>query len=382
MLDFPYSPVLEAHVCLHISNLIRLQKKRARCILDLEHSLAQQALLGKRPKHLMLKKAIGTSVFNYQEKFEVDAIDHFTEELRLLNGIIAGQLDEIAKKQRPDLSRSLAEPIILGLRSASRESEGLLTALEQNDTGQEIVNIDSADDPEASNSKELNGTSTIANTSSLASNLVSNTVSTLSSAGKTVKMKAIKKAKKRARQAHDTVTAAADMLSSALLSEEDGTADDAGFVTFTNLVTTHSALQMSQHSDPFVLEILPAPDEPRYIFWGNVGKNKEVLQTGRYISLAATVAICLCWTFLVSFIVSLQTLDDSTDGVQYAVVHEILAVLSPMILLIFNSGLLPIILKAVSRFECPPSDSLLEASAFWKMATFNIIHTFLYVVAG
>ena len=58
-------------------------------------------------------------------------------------------------------------------------------------------------------------------------------------------------------------------------------------------------------------------------------------------------------------------------------VGQVLATLSPLLLLIFNSGLLPIVLKAVSRLECPVSDSLLEASAFWKMATFTIIKTFL-----
>ena len=56
---------------------------------------------------------------------------------------------------------------------------------------------------------------------------------------------------------------------------------------------------------------------------------------------------------------------------------NLLGLLSPVLLLLFNSGLLPIILKAISRFEFPASDSLLEASAFWKMASFTVIQTFL-----
>ena len=181
------------------------------------------------------------------------------------------------------------------------------------------------------------------------------------------------------------VTAASDAVTTALVGEEDGTADDAGFVTFTSLVATHSALQMSQHSEPFVLDTMAVPDEPQHIFWDNVGRNKEVLQTGRLISAGVTIAICLFWTFIVSFIVNLTNVDylktkfprmENTLS-ENPWIASVLAILSPMLLLIFNSGLLPIVLKAVSRLEFPASDSLLEASAFWKMATFTIIQTFL-----
>ncbi|KAI2493118.1 hypothetical protein MHU86_21423 [Fragilaria crotonensis] len=55
--------------------------------------------------------------------------------------------------------------------------------------------------------------------------------------------KAIKKSNKRLKQALSSVSATVDMISSAILSEEDGTADDAGFVTFTSLVATHCALK-------------------------------------------------------------------------------------------------------------------------------------------
>lgn len=181
-----------------------------------------------------------------------------------------------------------------------------------------------------------------------------------------------------------TVKAAVRLASKAVSGKQDGKPDDAGFVTFTSLVAMHGALQMKQHPDLFAMETEIAP-EPTDIFWHAVGTDREVLQTGRWISLAATLGLCLFWTFVVTFIVNLT---DTATLVRYFPwsaefvennegFEEFLDFLSPGLLLLFNSGLLPIILKAVSRLEYPASDSFLEASAFWKMAAFTVIQTFL-----
>ena len=80
---------------------------------------------------------------------------------------------------------------------------------------------------------------------------------------------------------------------------------NAGFVTFTSLLATQAALQMRHGPDVFAMETEPAPDPP-FIFWSNVDKSKEVLQTGRLLSVALTMTICFFWTFVVTFIVNLM----------------------------------------------------------------------------
>ena len=365
-------------MCLHISRLKLLVKQRAKCILRLEHSLAVLAIQGKRPKHLLMKQGLSCAARNTNKRFEVDAIDHFTVILNALNERIDEQISIIEKRRLPEL----VEPTHPGKDG----SQGMLV-IEDNNAKEKVPTVVDAKRPpelmETESSLSTQATSAASTEKSassdtpvLASRLASSAVSTISNAGRAIKRKAIKKSNKRLKQALSSVSATVDVISSAILSQEDGTVDDAGFVTFTSLVATHCALQMIQHSEPMVLDSVAAPDEPRHVFWGNVGKDKEVLKTGRLLSQAATVLICLSWTFVVAFIVSLQDVNDGVLDTPFWL-RDMLALLSPLLLLIFNSGLLPVILKAVSRLECPASDSLLEASAFWKMATFTIIQTFL-----
>lgn len=399
--------VLQAHVCLHISHLLSLQKKRKVCIRNLEHAYAELKVHGKRPSKVITsqdkeKLVDDTGGTAKGRRSKVDAIDLYEDELTDLNEQIDKQIKLIEKKSRPKLTPSKGKSAgmtdsSVGSRRSSKD--GLEQGDEENDYSRHggLVNgVETLDQVESlpPGSVEQNGEgkrvafvpgTKEASPNNIVRRLASKSTSTLQAAGSVIKRKAVRITTKRINQAKGTVNTATEAVSSVLLNEADGTADDAGFVTFTSLVATHCALQMSQHHEPFVLETMAAPDEPNHIFWGNVGKNKEVLQTGYLMSTVVTIAICLFWTFIVSFIVNLTNVDylNTTfprfDEIltENPWVGEVLAILSPMLLLIFNSGLLPIVLKAVSRLECPASDSLLEASAFWKMATFTIIQTFL-----
>ena len=399
--------VLEAHVCLHISGLQSLVKKRKICIGNLEHVLAQLKLHGKRPTLKLSSKESehlvdGNEGIGTRRRSEVDAIEVYENELKGLNEQIEEQIKMIEKKSRPKLMPSRGKSG--GMNDSSRGSRKSSPGSSQDDVEENIFSEPSelANDGIAPDGDEallpdslgrsqgnkrvgfVPGTQD-ASSSNLVRRFTSNTTSTLHAAGTIMKRKAIRLTTKRLRQAQETVSAATEVVSSVVIKEADGTADDAGFVTFTSLVATHCALQMSQHHEPFILETVAAPDEPSHIFWGNVGKNKEVLHTGYLTATAVTIAICLFWTFIVSFIVNLTNVDYLNRTfprfdeilVENPWVGQVLSILSPLLLLIFNSGLLPIVLKAVSRLECPASDSLLEASAFWKMATFTIIQTFL-----
>jgi hypothetical protein len=390
-------------VCLHISNLEGMIKRRSKCILNLEHALATLAISGQRPKQLLVLFQVGEDTVRSakSKSSEVDVIDHYTEELNQLNVQINDQINFIERKQRPQLtvlrhvtrlsSRGLGSSLSRKTHNDTDHVDDDMDDIKENiGNGTERLDAsETATDPEGVSTKTARKNSVmksvISQTPVLVSNLATNTASTAKDAGNALKRKAIKNTTKRIRQTMHSVNAVSDTVVSALVKEEDGTADDAGFVTFTSLVATHSALQMSQHSEPFVLDTIAAPDQPHHIFWDNVGKSKEALQTGRLISAGVTIAICLFWTFIVSFIVNLtnvnylktefpamnQTLSEKPW------IGTVLSILSPMLLLIFNSGLLPVLLKTVSRLEFPASDALLEASAFWKMATFTIVQTFL-----
>ena len=373
---------------------------RKACIGNLEHALAELAIYGKRPKKLLMLQAVGNTVGATKGKSEVDSIDQYTEELNTLNEQINEQTNMVERKQRPRLNAlqrtgRLTKVSSLGLNSSLGDIgddyeagvPGKLGSAENPLVPKELVSpsILEASIRTLSSATALLVKEAVSKAPDVATVLAFSTVSTVKGAGTMLKKKAIKNTKKRAKQAQDSMNAAGDAVNSMIVKEEDGTADNAGFVTFTSLVATHGALQMNQYPELFALETETAPDEPRYIFWGNVGKNREVLHTGWLLSITATVAICLFWTFLVSFIVNLtnvEHLKSESASLEKTLdvnpwIGRVLSIISPLLLLIFTSGLLPIVLKTVSRLEFPASDSLLEASAFWKMAAFTVIQTFL-----
>lgn len=76
---------------------------------------------------------------------------------------------------------------------------------------------------------------------------------------------------------------------------EDGSNRSAGFVTFTSLRCVQTAIQNIQHSEPFVMDIEPAP-EPSEIFWHNVGRPLHEVQAGKLISIVLTAGLCVFWT--------------------------------------------------------------------------------------
>lgn len=346
--------VQEAHCCLFLSDLEGMVKKRKNCVANLEHAMAFLELKGTRPKHFPLIAKDSARRLKRQES-SVDSIDYYQQELDELNEKIADHIDAVEVKCATENTRKFQT-----FNNTSRNSDS------------------------SAHSGEGDSESTGRDESSRDLLLSIEGREALYAVANQTRQATVKTAKKRFRQAKKTISTALELANNILSGVKDGTPDDAGFVTFNSLVAMHGALQMKQHPQFFALEAEIAP-EPFDIFWDNVGKDREVLQTGRLISIALTVTLCLFWTFIVTFIVNLTDPDvmikENGNAKDFLVENDwaatLLGLLSPVLLLILNSGLLPIILKAVSRFEFPASDSLLEASAFWKMASFTVIQTFL-----
>jgi hypothetical protein len=356
-----------------MSNLQPLLRRRKACVRNLEHALAKAVIIQTRT-HYWCKS---------RKRKEKD-IEILKDELNKLNKDINDLINIIERKQRPAFmvgkqkgSRTLTQ----GLTSSSGncsiveiledDSDNLSSRVSEHTPDASLRSRRNFETDKRDSSEPLRDSSERGRESSERRR----GLALLNSPSFKHTKSAIKeKAVHGIRQVCETVKVTNEIVTSFITAEEDGTADDAAFVTFTSLIATYCALQMSQHCDPFILETIAAPDNPQHIFWNNVGKPKELLQMGRYVSGAITVVICAFWTLIVTLIVGMADVDSLERNPW---LDWIRVLISPLILLLFNSGLLPIILKSVSRLECPASESLLETSAFWKMATFTIIQTFL-----
>ena len=119
------------------------------------------------------------------------------------------------------------------------------------------------------------------------------------------------------------------------------------------------------------------------IFWSNVGKTHKELQTGKLLSFALTVGLCLLWTIPMSTIATLSSIEGLKG--EFAFVADMLEVapwlepvfaqLAPLLIIVANE-VLKMILEYLSMFEGPISGAVVQASLFVKLAAFMIIQTF------
>jgi calcium permeable stress-gated cation channel len=127
----------------------------------------------------------------------------------------------------------------------------------------------------------------------------------------------------------------------------------------------------------YKVEEAPGPDE---IFWRNVGLPGKAQQTGRLLSLAATVALCLFWTFPISIISSMTEVNSLKENSEllaswidrFPNLEHILALLAPLLLLILQDVVLPEFLEWFAAWEGHVSSSALEAAVFVKYAAFVV----------
>ena len=167
-------------------------------------------------------------------------------------------------------------------------------------------------------------------------------------------------------------------VSNIILGPSDGMVLDAGFVSFTNLMSKSQCLQMIHHESPFrfVVERAPLPQD---VFWENVGMPHEKQQIGFILAFGATAALCLFWALIVAFLSSFAEVDRLTQTmpflenwlVQAPWLASFLAQLKPL-LLILLTYILPEILKNICKFEGHISTSSLNASLFTKLTAVQV----------
>ncbi|CAB9502871.1 CSC1-like protein [Seminavis robusta] len=180
-----------------------------------------------------------------------------------------------------------------------------------------------------------------------------------------------------------TIRASAAAVVPMVMAHGEGKPLEAGFVVFKDLYSTQAALQMLHHNEAgsMVVEEAPGPEE---IYWRNVGLPGSAQRTGRLLSLAATVALCLFWTVPVSFVSALTEVNSLKEQIpslaesleKHPGLEGMLALIAPLLLLILQDVALPVFLMWFATWEGHVSRSAMEAAVFLKYASFVLVQTF------
>lgn len=141
-----------------------------------------------------------------------------------------------------------------------------------------------------------------------------------------------------------------------LVSKVSGSPRDAGFVVFTSVRQTMTALQVVNHPRPYSMDVQEAPD-PKDIFWRNVGMPHRARRTGRALSVSATAVLCIFWsipTAAISSLTEVNSLKESLPNLgAFIEAHpgfeSMLALIAPLLLLFISEVILPSILKYVEN---------------------------------
>jgi len=164
-----------------------------------------------------------------------------------------------------------------------------------------------------------------------------------------------------------------------LKSTEEGSARDAGFVSFSRLCCKAQALQTIHDQTPFTFEVVKAP-LPNYIFWKNVGLSHKNQQIGTIITTTLWVALCIFWTVIsaaLSGLVEIENLEKAWPDLKNASekLRTFLTNLQP-ILVVLSTALVPPIMRVILRYEGHISLTALEASLYSKVSWFFIVQVF------
>jgi len=177
-----------------------------------------------------------------------------------------------------------------------------------------------------------------------------------------------------------------------------GSVRDAAFVTFKSLKSATCARQLALHELPHRLVAEEAP-VPSHVIWGNCGLHAYRREGGQVLAMAVTCAICIFWVIPVTFVATLQKVDElkkvGPPGCQAAgscplmvaaeafpLLDEVLAVLAPYLLIGLNYTL-PVVLWYVCALEGHVGMDTFHASLFSKLTLFMIVQTFFVsAIAG
>jgi hypothetical protein len=184
---------------------------------------------------------------------------------------------------------------------------------------------------------------------------------------------------KKAKEVGNIIVATTGAVVPMILTKSEGKSTSAGFVLFSSLYAATSVIQMVHHPKPGAMDVQEAPD-PDDIFWKSVGLEQHILRTGRVVSLAASAVLCFFWSVPMAFISSLTEVHSLKETMpalgrwieDHPRSEAVFEQIAPLLLLFFNTVILPGFLKLFATWEGLISSRMLEASLFVKLGAFMV----------
>ncbi|ETK83268.1 hypothetical protein F441_11721 [Phytophthora nicotianae CJ01A1] len=160
----------------------------------------------------------------------------------------------------------------------------------------------------------------------------------------------------------------------------------AAFVSFSSLMSAQVAQQTLQSEDPECMTVAPAPHVDD-INWDNIGLRYRTRALGMLVSSLISATIVLFWTIPTAFVASLATVESLRRALpflnrafdEYPILQDIFKQIAPLALVAL-SALAPIVFKFLSGREGHPSNTEVRAALFSKLAYFQLVQIFFVTV--
>jgi membrane protease YdiL (CAAX protease family) len=113
------------------------------------------------------------------------------------------------------------------------------------------------------------------------------------------------------------------------------------------------------------MHIEPAPN-PEEIFWRNVGLPAKARRSGTLLSVAATSCLCFFWSIPSAFLSSLTEVNSLQENLPFLekwieaapAIESLLALVAPLLLLLLNELVLPLVLRVCAACQCAISQEI------------------------
>lgn len=383
---FSAEALLDVRVALDIPQLEKKVTEREAIVAKLEHAINIRNVKRETPRHTK------NATLGCLGGMTVDSIPEYTEELLALNNAIAMDIETLMKKNARDEDN---QSFRKDLENAQRHSQlyNAVQRLSLTMNPNKVKNdSDNPDSPRSENSGEDNALIRPLDPEfgAFKEDVENGEKSSLKpmetdkpQLGASMMPNALfGSALQSASGAVNVGMSFADTALTTLLGGEDGAARDAGFVSFADLKSKASALQMIHHAKPFTFSAVEAP-LPKDVYWGNVGLSHRSKQVGNVLGQAFTVLLCVFWTIPVAFLSSLAEVSELKKLIPFLEhwvekqpwIEQVLAQMKPLLVIVLKA-ILPMILLSFAKLEGHIAETTLQASLFTKLAMFFIVQIF------
>ncbi|KAK9704087.1 phosphate metabolism protein 7 [Basidiobolus ranarum] len=161
--------------------------------------------------------------------------------------------------------------------------------------------------------------------------------------------------------------------------------ESSAFITFNNQLAAHLAVQSLAHNKPLAMEARYVEVDPRDVVWNNLSMFSIERSLRKIVSLAITIALVILWFIPSAFVQSIANIHtlaqyltflSAIDSWPASIVGIITGIL-PSVALAALMAILPMILRALIKFEGTVRHSDIEQSLMNKYFFFLVVNVFL-----